>query len=297
MRLLLFGPNGQIGRALCGSLATAGELVPLGRAEADFEQPGEVARLIRRHRPQVVVNAAAYTAVDRAETEPERARCVNAEAVAEIAGAVREVGAWLVHFSTDYVFDGRKADPYTETDPPAPLNIYGRTKSEGDAAIARSGCRHLIFRVSWVYGDGAGNFPATMLRLARTRPELRVVGDQIGAPTSARFIAGATAEAIRRLGGPDAPAPGLYHLAAAGAVSRADYARFVIAAAAAHGAGLALDPDAVIPVPSVEFPTPAARPLNSRLQTGKFSATFGVALPDWQEGVHQWVTRAMETGL
>jgi dTDP-4-dehydrorhamnose reductase len=297
MKLLLFGRDGQIGRALCGSLAAAGELMPLGRAEADFERPGELARLIHKHRPQVVVNAAAYTAVDRAETEPERARCVNAEAVAEIAGAALEVGAWLVHYSTDYVFDGRKAEPYTETDPPAPLNIYGRTKSEGDAAIARSGCRHLIFRVSWVYGDGAESFPATMLRLARSRPELRVVGDQIGAPTSAWFIAGATAKAIGRLPGPDAPAPGLYHLAATGAVSRADYARFVIAAAVAHGAALALNPAAVISVPSAEFPTPAARPLNSRLQTGKFSATFGLALPAWQDDVREWVTWAMEGGL
>jgi dTDP-4-dehydrorhamnose reductase len=269
--------------------------VALGHAEADFERPGELPRLVAQAAPDVIVNATAYTAVDRAEVEPERARLINAEAVALLAAAARRIGAWLVHYSTDYVFDGTKTAPYLETDAPAPLSVYGATKHRGDVAIAESGCAHLIFRVSWVYADGGNNFARTTLRLAREKNALQVVGDQLGAPTSARLIAAATADAVARLGrGADAPlSPGLYHLAAAGAVSRADYARFIVAAALRRGATLALGPEAIQAVPTAAYPSPATRPLNSRLDTAKLRSALALELPDWQEDTRNWVATAL----
>ena len=298
MKLLLLGKNGQVGRALVPVLAQLGQLSAFGHAEADLAQPGELPRLIATEAPDVIVNAAAYTAVDRAETEPDRARLVNAEAVALLADAAQRTGAWLIHYSTDYVFDGTNTRPYVETDAPAPLNVYGATKSRGDLAIGQSGCRHLIFRVGWVYADGASNFPRTMLRLARERDELRVVGDQVGAPTSARLIADVTGRAVARLG-TVAPAAvsGLYHLAASGAVSRADYARFLIAEARHRGMELRLGPDGIADCASADYPTPATRPLNSRLDTAKLRATFGLDLPDWESDARRWVENAVEVGI
>lgn len=291
MKVLLFGKDGQVGRAMSAALAGGAEVIACGRAEADFERPGGLASVIAAAAPDVIINAAAYTAVDKAESEPERARRVNAEAVAVIAAAARRAGIWLIHYSTDYVFDGTKDGAYLESDRAAPLGVYGATKHEGDLAIAASGCRHLILRVSWVYGDGTANFARTMLRLARERGELRVVGDQVGAPTSARLIAAVTADALRRLaGGKDAALePGLYHLAPTGAVSRVDYVRFLVAEAQRLGASLGVAPEAIRAIATADYPTPAVRPLNSRLDTGKLRQALGLTLPDWRDDARRWV--------
>jgi dTDP-4-dehydrorhamnose reductase len=298
MKFLLLGKDGQVGRALAPVLARLGELSAFGHAEADFERPGELPRLVATEAPDVIVNAAAYTAVDKAETEPDRARLVNAEAVALLADAAQRTGAWLIHYSTDYVFDGKSGTPYVEDDPPAPLNVYGATKSRGDLAIGQSGCHHLIFRVGWVYADGTNNFPSTMLRLARERSELRVVGDQVGAPTSARLIADVTGRAAVRLGAAvSAPTSGVYHLAASGAVSRADYARFLVAEARDRGLQLRLGPDGIATCSSADYPTLAARPLNSRLDTSRLRAAFGLDLPDWKNDARRWVENAVEEGI
>lgn len=297
MRVLLLGRDGQVGRALRPALATLGEVVALGRAEADFERPGELARIVASHGPDVIVNAAAYTAVDKAEAEPDRARLVNTEAVAILAAAAQRSGAWLVHYSTDYVFDGGKGEPYVETDEPRPLSVYGTTKHRGDVAVAASGCRHLVFRVSWVYAAGRANFGATILRLARERAALDVVADQVGAPTSAALIAEVTAAALRRAmdgGGNGDTLSGVYHLAPSGSISRCDYARFIVAEARSRGARLNLAPEAISPVRSADFPTAATRPLNSRLATDKLRTTFGVALPSWQDGIRRWVEATLE---
>jgi len=290
MKILLFGETGQVGEALQTALQPLGEVTALGRAEANLEHPGELPRIVATHAPDVIVNAAAYTAVDKAETETERARLVNAEAVATLAAAAHRTNAWLIHYSTDYVFDGQKPTPYHEFDAPQPLSVYGSTKLRGEQAIAESGCRHLLFRVSWVYAAGHGNFGATMLRLARDRSSLNVVADQIGAPTSAGLIADITAKAIGRLAQPDAESlSGTYHLAASGVVSRADYAKFLVSEARAAGAPLMLEASGITAVATSAYPTPAARPLNSRLNTRKLAAAFGVTLPPWQDDVRQWV--------
>jgi len=300
MKFLLFGKDGQVGEALQRALPTAGEVVALGRAEADFERPGELPRLIAIHAPDVIVNAAAYTAVDKAETDANRARLVNAEAVATLASAAHRLGAWLIHYSTDYVFDGTKPGPYLETDEASPLSVYGTTKHRGDLAIAASGCRHLIFRVSWVYATGHANFGKTILRLARERSTISVVDDQVGAPTSAELIANVTVAAINRLAslGSDAEnLSGLYHLAPEGSLSRYEYARFVVEEARSAGMAMALTPDGVMPIHSAEYATAARRPLNSRLATNKLRAAFGVPLPPWQEDVRRWVAATAERGL
>ena len=298
IRIAVTGSKGQVATSLIERAGAKAEIVALGRPAFDLANRAAVIAELEGARPDVVVNAAAYTAVDRAETEPDRARLVNAEAVALLADAAQRTGAWLIHYSTDYVFDGTNTRPYVETDAPAPLNVYGATKSRGDLAIGQSGCRHLIFRVGWVYADGASNFPRTMLRLARERDELRVVGDQVGAPTSARLIADVTGRAVARLG-TVAPAAvsGLYHLAASGAVSRADYARFLIAEARHRGMELRLGPDGIADCASADYPTPATRPLNSRLDTAKLRATFGLDLPDWESDARRWVENAVEVGI
>ncbi len=292
MKLLRLGKDGQVGSALQQALPALGEMVALGRAEADFERPGELARLIATHAPDVIVNAAAYTAVDRAEADADRARLVNAEAVAILAAAAQRSGAWLVHYSTDYVYDGRKPEPYLEADEARPLSVYGSTKLRGDSAIAASGCRHVIFRVSWVYAAGHPNFGATMLRLAKDRDSLDVVDDQVGAPTSARLIAATTAKVLATAGERQ-DISGVYHLAATGTVSRNGYARFVVAEALAHGAALTLRPEAIRPIASTALPTPAERPLNSRLDTTRLQQAFAIALPAWEEDARAWVTESL----
>ncbi|CDP51176.1 dTDP-4-dehydrorhamnose reductase [Devosia sp. DBB001] len=285
MKVLLFGAGGQVGRVLAAMLPQVADLVALGRDEADFTRSGHLATLVAEARPDVVINAAAYTAVDRAESEPELAAQVNAAAPAELAVAAGRAGATLIHYSTDYVFDGTKAGAYVETDPTAPLNIYGRTKREGEIAIAASGADFLVFRTSWVHAPGGNNFIAKMLKLAAERDALKVIDDQIGAPTSAHLIAQTTLHALAARAAGNPLASGMYHLTASGETSWNGYARFVIAEATRRGLSLKAGPEDVEPVPTTAFPTPARRPLNSRLSTAKLREALGVEMPDWREGV------------
>lgn len=290
MKIVLLGKDGQVGWELQRALAPLGEVVAFGRGEADLEDsPALVARL-RALAPDVIVNAAAYTAVDRAETEAARAQLINTEAPAALAKFAVECGAWLIHYSTDYVFDGAKAGAYVEDDPTAPLSVYGRSKLEGERAISMSGCRHLIFRTSWVFAARGGNFARTMLKLAAERERLSVVSDQVGAPTSAELIADVTALCLYRLARADgASLSGLYHLVAAGETTWFEYARLVLAEAAALGVPLKVNADAVAAIPTSDYPTPARRPANSRLSTAKLGAAFGLTLPDWQLHVRRTV--------
>lgn len=281
MKLLVLGRDGQVGTALSKILAPVGEIVALGREGADLSRPELLGEVVRRERPDVIINAAAYTAVDRAESEPELARLVNADAPAALALAAAEAGAWLVHYSTDYVFDGGKPAPYVEDDATAPLNVYGRTKRDGELAIAEAAGKHLIFRTSWVHAPGQGNFIAKILALAQSRDELKVIDDQVGAPTSARLIAEVTLRALEQIEGGRPLEAGIYHLAAAGETSWNGYARFVIGEALRRGAVLKITPERVLPVPSTAFPSPARRPHNSRLSTHKLRTALGTDLPDW----------------
>ena len=285
MKIVLLGPTGQVGWELQRSLAVLGEVVTLGRQDSvDFADPESVARRVRALRPDVIVNAAAHTAVDRAEAEPELARLLNAATPALLAREAAALGALLVHYSTDYVFDGSGSTARTEDAPTAPLSVYGRTKLEGEQAIAASGCRHLIFRTSWVYAARGGNFAKTMLRLAQERERLTVIDDQWGAPTGAELIADVTAHAIRHV--EHSPQDlGLYNLVASGQTCWHAYASFVIETARNLRPDLLLRVSEIAPVPTSAFPTPAQRPLNSRLDTSRLQARFGLRLPDWQQGV------------
>ncbi|MBI5270248.1 MAG: dTDP-4-dehydrorhamnose reductase [Burkholderiales bacterium] len=290
MKILLLGKDGQLGWELQRALAPLGELVAAGRRGdgpvADLAQPESLVALVRAVQPAIIVNAAAHTAVDRAESEPGLAQALNADAPGVLAREAAALGATLVHYSTDYVFDGSGHAARDEDAPTAPLSVYGRTKLAGEQQVRASGCRHLILRTSWVYAARGGNFARTMLRLAAERDELRVIDDQVGAPTGAELIADVTAHALRRL----AQAPelsGLYHLAAAGETSWHGYARHVIEWARARGQALRVAPEAVRPIPTRDYPTPAARPLNSRLDTRRLRAAFGLHLPPWQPGVER----------
>ncbi|MDH1701119.1 dTDP-4-dehydrorhamnose reductase [Comamonas terrigena] len=289
MKILLLGKDGQVGWELQRSLAPLGALVALGRHGADglcgdLGHLEGLAQTVRQLRPDVIVNAAAHTAVDKAESEPELARTLNALAPGVLAQEAKALDALLVHFSTDYVFDGSGSVPRLETDVVAPLSVYGRTKLEGEQHIQASGCRHLIFRTSWVYAARGGNFAKTMLRLAQERESLTVIDDQWGAPTGADLIADVTAHAIRQVARCPQDA-GLYHLVAQGETTWNAYARYVLAQAQQVQPALAIQASEVRPVPSSAFPTPAQRPHNSRLDTRKLQATFGLQLPSWQQGV------------
>jgi len=297
MRILLLGKNGQVGWELQRALAPLGEVIALDRHGgqglcgdlADLE--GLVATL-RMLNPEVIVNAAAYTAVDKAESEPELALRINGEAPGLLAREAARMGAWLVHYSTDYVFDGSGEQPWREEAPTGPLSTYGRSKLAGEAAIAAHGAKALVFRTSWVYAARGGNFAKTMLRLARERDQLRVIADQIGAPTGAELIADVTAHALRQaLGSTNgASLGGVYHLAAAGETSWFDYARFVLQQAEQAGEALKVGAEQVEAIPTSAYPTPAQRPLNSRLDTTKLRETFGLHLPNWQDGVARMLT-------
>ena len=288
MKILLYGHKGQVGWELQRSLQPLGELVVI---EFDSKELcGDLAKLddlsetVARVRPDVIVNAAAHTAVDKAESEPELVRTLNALAPGRLAEAAQKIGAWLVHYSTDYVFDGSGSQPWREDDDKGPLSVYGRTKLEGEQRIAANCQRHLIFRTSWVYAARGGNFAKTMLRLGQERDRLTVIDDQIGAPTGAELLADVTAHALRQaLAKPDLA--GIYHLVAGGETSWHGYAQFVLDQARAAGVTLKVAPDAVQAVPTTAFPTPARRPLNSRLATDKLQQAFGLRLPPWQVGV------------
>ncbi len=291
MKILLLGANGQVGWELQRALAPLGELVAVGRQglaphPADFTRPETLGPLVRAVRPLLIVNAAAHTAVDKAETEPDLARTLNAVAPGVLAAEARALGALLVHYSSDYVFDGSGEAARDETAPTGPLNVYGATKLEGEQAIQASGCRHLILRTSWVHAARGGNFVRTMLRLAQERDTVNVVDDQIGAPTGAELLADVTAHAVRAIG-QDAGLCGLYHCTAAGETSWHGYARFVIEQARAMGQTLRVAADGVRPIPTRAYATPARRPLNSRLACDKLRQAFDLQLPAWQPGVER----------
>jgi dTDP-4-dehydrorhamnose reductase len=274
-----------------------GELIALDAHSkelcGDFTDLDGLARTVRSIAPDVIVNAAAHTAVDKAESEPELVRTINALAPGVLAQEAKRANAWLIHYSTDYVFDGSGDKPWLETDPVAPLNVYGTTKLEGEQLIRQAGCRHLIFRTSWVYGARGGNFAKTMLRLARERDSLSVINDQIGAPTGADLLADITAHAIRTAQ-PRPELSGLYHLVAGGVTSWHGYASFVIDFARRAGITLKIAPDAIKPVPTSAFPTPAKRPHNSRMDTTKLQHTFDLYLPAWQTGVTRMLGEVLE---
>ena len=296
MKILLLGKNGQVGWELQRSLAPLGNVLALDRHSTDFcgdlAQPDRLVQSVRAYQPDVIVNAAAHTAVDKAESEPELARTLNAWAPAALAQVAAEVGACLVHYSTDYVFNGEGDRPWQEDDATGPLSVYGQTKRAGEQAIVASGCRHLIFRTSWVYAARGGNFAKTMLRLAAERERLTVIDDQWGAPTGADLIADVTAIALRRLQQqPDLS--GLYHLVAGGETSWHGYARHVIAQARQIQPEMMLAVRDIAAVPTSAFPTPAKRPLNSRLNTAKLQQAFGVVLPPWQQGVDRMLAEIL----
>jgi dTDP-4-dehydrorhamnose reductase len=288
MKLLLLGKGGQVGWELQRSLAPLGELVALDfdstDFRADFSRPEQLAETVRKVRPDVIVNAAAHTAVDKAESEPEFARKLNATSPGVVAEAARQIGALMVHYSTDYVFDGGGSKPWKEDDATGPLSVYGQTKLEGEQLVAQNCPKHLIFRTSWVYAARGGNFAKTMLRLAKERDKLTVIDDQFGAPTGAELLADVTAHAIRATLQDPAKA-GLYHAIAGGETTWHGYTRFVLEMAQQAGVELKAGPDAVEAVATSAFPTPAKRPHNSRLDTTKLQTTFGLRLPPWQEGV------------
>jgi len=295
MRILLFGKNGQLGWELQRSLAPLGDIIALGTNDqpcADFTRPSDVAATVRALAPDVIVNAAAYTAVDKAESEPRAANVVNAVTPGVLAQAAAGLKAWLVHYSTDYVFDGQGVTPWREDDPVAPLNEYGHGKLAGEENIRTSGCRHLIFRTSWVYAARGGNFAKTMLKLAQERDALKVVDDQFGAPTGADLLADITAHALRSaLARPELA--GTYHVAPAGETTWHGYASHVIAQARRMGVPVKVTTDAIQAVTSHEFPTPARRPANSRLNTHKLRTAFGLHLPEWQAGVDRMLTEIL----
>jgi dTDP-4-dehydrorhamnose reductase len=303
-RILLLGKNGQLGWELQRSLAPLADLVALDRAETrapgagagsadarpvlcgDLGRPEELEATVRVLAPDVIVNAAAYTAVDKAETDEEAARAINATAPGALARLCAELGAWMVHYSTDYVFDGTGTTPWRESDPTGPLSVYGKTKLDGEERIRASGCRHMILRTSWVYGARGVNFAKTILRLAAEREALRVIDDQVGAPTGADLLADVTAHALRGLEArPDLG--GTYHVAAKGETSWFEYARFVIDTARARGWSLKVARNDVCPVPSSAYPLPARRPDNSRLNCERFESAFSLRLPSWQYGVER----------
>lgn len=284
MKILVSGGNGQVGWELQRTLTCFGEVLAPGRDALDLSRPDTLRAAVRALRPRWIVNAAAYTAVDKAESEAELAHTINAEAAQVLAEAAAEVGAGLVHYSTDYVFDGAGEQPFAEDAPVAPLNVYGASKAAGEAAIRAAHARHLILRTSWVYGARGANFLLTMQRLMRERPELKIVADQIGAPTWARHIAEATALMIAQIDSPargaDRPAPwGTYHLTQGGETSWFGFAEAIRET-------LGLD-TALVPIPSSEYPTPAQRPLNSRLSNDKLMRTFGIRLPEWRVALKQ----------
>ena len=300
MKIVLLGKDGQVGWELQRSLAPLGEVHAFGHGDADLEQVDALRALVRNAAPDILVNAAAYTAVDRAQAEPDRAKLVNATAVGALAAEMRRHNGLMVHYSTDYVFDGAWQEPYDESAATGPQSVYGKTKLAGEQAIAASGCRRLVFRTSWVYAARGGNFARTMLRLAGERDEIKVVCDQVGAPTGADLIADVTALVLHRLGSDAALAAragGIYHLTAAGSTSWHGYARMVVASAIDAGMALRVTPDRVLPIPSAEYPSAAPRPANSRLDTGKLCATFGLTMPPWQSGVQRLLATLTQTGV
>ncbi|MDP1939385.1 MAG: dTDP-4-dehydrorhamnose reductase [Gallionella sp.] len=296
MKILLLGKNGQVGWELQRSLAPLGEVIALASDSREYcgnlTDLAGLAETVRAVAPDVIVNAAAHTAVDKAESEAGLARTINALAPGVLAEEADRLNAWLIHYSTDYVFDGSGDQPWVENDLVGPLSVYGATKLEGEQLIQQSGCKHLIFRTSWVYGARGGNFAKTMLRLAQERDNLKVIDDQIGAPTGADMLADVTAHVIRAAR-QNEELSGLYHLVAGGETSWHGYASFVLDYARRAGVALKVAPDAIEAVPTSAFPTPAKRPHNSRLNAEKLQNTFDLRLPHWQSGVERMLTEVL----
>ncbi len=282
MRILLTGRAGQVGTALAPELASLGELSAFDRQSFDLLDLQSVRRKIEAEKPDIIVNAAAYTAVDRAERERDLAFAVNFQAVKELARMAKSIDALLIHFSTDYVFDGEKPTPYLEADAPNPLGVYGRSKLEGERAIAASGCRHFVFRTSWVYAPGGRNFVSAILAAAKTKPELRVVNDQRGAPTSSSAIATAIASVLSSSDLHGKPS-GVYHLSAGGETTWYEFAKKIVAVSGIN--------TPVVPVPSAEYPTPARRPRSSLLDNRKLQQSFGIALEDWSAAFERFSSK------
>lgn len=316
MKILLFGRSGQIGRAILASLPASAQVIapgwragpagsnheattsapPRERWLADFQDPAQLYERTLALAPDVIINAAAYTAVDEAEDNETAAMLINAHAPAALAQAAVRCGALLIHFSSDYVFDGSGTRPWRESDQGCPCNVYGQSKLAADLAIMGSGCRHLIWRTSWVYASAGNGFLQTIMRLARTRQTLSVVNDQIGAPTDARLLAAITLDVLERYGRhPEHLEDGLYHVAAAGQTSWFDYANRILVRMRARGVTLALE--RLLPVSSQDYGSRARRPLNSRLDTARFLRTFALPLPAWQAGVDAAVDRLCEDGM
>jgi len=296
MKILLLGCDGQVGWELQRSLQPLGEVLALDFQNrdfaADFSRPDTLAATVQSVRPDLIVNAAAHTAVDKAESEPALAQAINADAPGVLARSAAACGAWLVHYSTDYVFDGSGDQPRAEDAPTGPLSVYGRTKLDGEAQIRASGCRHLILRTSWVYAARGANFARTILRLAAERDRLTVIDDQIGAPTGADLLADVTAHALRcALKQPELA--GTYHSVAAGETSWHAYAQYVIEFARAAGQPIRVAKDAIAPIPSSAFPAPARRPQNSRMATLKLRSAFDLQLPGWQCGVERMLREVL----
>ncbi|THJ15116.1 MAG: dTDP-4-dehydrorhamnose reductase [Nitrospira sp. CG24B] len=297
MRILLTGKQGQVGFELQRALASVGEVCAVDQSDCDLVSVSAIRALVRSFKPNVIVNPAAYTAVDKAESEPELAHAINAVAPGVLGEEAAKGNAWVVHYSTDYVFDGSKLGAYTEDDLTNPQSVYGRTKRDGEIALQASGVRHVIFRTSWVVGVHGSNFAKTILRLAVERESLNVVADQHGVPTSAALLADVTAQLIRqrqREGDDNFPF-GLYHLVASGETNWCDYARFVVSEALALGKSLKLSPDSIRAIASSEYPLPAKRPANSRLDTQKLRSRFEVELPDWQSGIRHILQQIVVT--
>lgn len=298
MKILLLGKDGQVGWELQRSLSVLGELIAVGSAEVDFRNPDGIRACISQHQPDVIVNAAAYTAVDKAESNAADAQCINAEAVGVLAEEAARLGAWLVHYSTDYVFDGRKLTPYNEEDATNPLSVYGRSKRDGEQLIRLIHAKHLIFRTSWVFAARGANFAKTMLRLARERDQFNVVADQHGAPTSAELIADITVLALHRVchDSGNSRLAGTYHLAASGSTTWHGYAKYVLELAQQNGISLKVAPDQVSPIATQDYPLPAARPKNSRLDTSRLSTVFDLHLPEWKHHVQRLVDALARQG-
>jgi len=291
MKILLLGANGQVGTELQRTLLVLGELKSCTRAQANLEDLQGLRSLIQDYQPNIIVNAAAYTAVDQAESDKDKAELVNTDAVGVMAHEAKDLDAWLIHYSTDYVFDGEKLNAYVESDPTSPINIYGNTKCKGEELITSSGCKHLIFRTSWVYGSHGNNFAKTMIRLFQEKDELSVVNDQIGVPTSAELIADVTSACLMQSLQKDTDLSGVYHLAPNGNTSWYGFAEYLCEKGKFIVDGMSNCSVGLSPIPTLQYPTPAKRPKNSLLNTNKISQEFGIFMPMWQIHVDRFLNQ------
>ena len=291
MKILLLGANGQVGTELQRTLLVLGELKSCTRVEANLKDLQGLRSLIQDYQPDVIVNAAAYTAVDQAESDKNQAELINATSVGVMAQEAKNLDAWLVHYSTDYVFDGEKLDTYVESDPTNPINVYGSTKCKGEELIAGSGCKHLIFRTSWVYGSYGSNFAGNMIRLFQEKDELSVVSDQIGVPTSAELIADITSVCLMQALRNNTDLSGIYHLAPSGNTSWYGFAQYLLEKGQSIVDGLSSHSVNLNPIPTSQYPTPAKRPKNSLLNTNKISQEFGIFMPMWQIHVDRFLNQ------